>query len=283
MTAINQVIFESISDIPEYLNNNPSLHDGSGRGGAGRTDWDGGLGFDGAMNMAADGGYWEEGAAMMMEATSEAIELKREGAAPEFEWGVTGARLDVDEYLSGSPECWEYVEEDNTAPVISIGVQLYTPGGNPMSTYVNRGAALLSVIDDLEAQGVRVELWGCVSGIHRRGRDVAIDMRVCLKRAEEAWSPSSIAFGLCHPAMSRRLGFSVVEGFANMKRYCATGHSLDFDNDRPIDSEFDVWFGYRSMLSTCKYDSVKRALGAVTYEVKRQLKDNKYMAIEETA
>jgi hypothetical protein len=283
MTAINQLIFNSITEVPEYLESRPSLHSGSARDTRASKRWDDGLGFDGAMDMARDGGWWEEGAAKMIDATSEAIQLKREGAAPEIEYDVTGARLDMDEYLSGEPECWERIDDEQVSQVINIGVQLYTPGGNDMQMFVNRGAALLSIIDDLEAQGVRVELWGCVSGINRKGRREAIDMRIKLKGADESWSPASIAFGLCHPAVSRRLGFAAVETFENLRRY-AHGHTLDYDNDRPIDSDFQIWFGYRDMVRCdSNYDNVERALKRVTAEVKRQLTDGNYMQIEEEA
>ena len=55
---------------------------------------------------------------------------------------------------------------------------------------------------------------------------------------------------------------------------------LDHDNDRPIDSDFQVWFGYRNMLNN-NYSTVKHSLELVTDEVKRQLTNGNYMQIED--
>ena len=274
---MNKVIFDSISQIPEWINAHPvaGRHNTSEEGGSDKS-WDAGLGFKGAMHMAADGGYWAAGAKKMIEATSDMDLLKHDGLIAEIDYDVTGRHLDIDEYLSGSPECWEQVEEVET-PVVSIGVQAYTPGHNDQKDFTNRGAAMLSVIDDLEAKGIRVELWSCVSGKYRGNKEIGIDMRTCLKRAEENWSPSSVAFGLANAAFGRRLGFRVVEAFKDLQSsgYLG-GHALDFEDDRPDDSEFDVWFGYNDMVkSESSYGTVKSALKRVTKEIEQQLKEKK--------
>ena len=269
----NRVIFESISEIPQWLSEQ-SVQVAQGSQMRASQSWDMGEGYEGVVAMAEDGGFWEEGAAHMIEATSAMTELKRDGYTVETDYDVTGAYLDMDEYLSGSPECFVSQNEEVPVSVIKIGVQLYTPGGNDFSEYLNRGAAIMSVIDDLEMQGVRVELWGCVSGVNRRsqkGNITGIDMRVCLKQAHEAWSPSSVAFGLCHAGFGRRLGFRVAESFENNDDYCC-GHTLDFKKDRPLDSDFDCWLGYNDMVEN-EYRDVAQALSMIQKEIALQLKE----------
>ena len=279
---LNTVIFENISDIPAWLESNPSKYDRASKTSRSMS-WDLGIGYEGAVEMAADGGYWPEGAEQMIEATSEAQELKSAGLAPEIDYDVTGAVLDMDEYLAGEPECFSTELQDQHIDVIKIGVQQYTSGRNDAKEYIRRGAALMSVIDDLEARGFRVEIWGCTSGLARKDFSNGkfkkdgngIDMRTCLKRAEEAWSPSSVAFGLAHPAFARRLGFAAVESFKNLRNYMDCGHGLHHTLDRPVGSDFDIWFSYNDMVSNT-YRSVEQALKMVTAEVEKQLKGRNY-------
>jgi hypothetical protein len=272
---MNKVIFETISEIPAWIQAHPRAGGDDSSVSASRSiHWDARMGYDGAIAMAEDGGYWPEGAAKMVEATTKMDQLKHDGIVSEIDYDVTGHYLDIDEYLSGSPECWERVDEEQSAPVVSIGVQAYTPASVDQEDFTNRGAALLSVIDDLEAKGIRCELWTCVSGKYRGNKEIGIDMRVCLKRAEENWSPSSVAFGMGNAAFSRRIGFRVAESFKDLHKGYLPSHRLAFDDDRPEGSEFDVWFGYQTMVDNIdNYGSVAKALKNVTEEVEKQLKE----------
>lgn len=226
--------------------------------------WDDGLGFDGAVRVAESGGSeWTKGTEMMLKASVEVGAIKNEQTIIDREDDVTGHTLDVVDHLTGIPDCWDNSEE-SPRPVLKVGFQLYTPGGNDMRKYMNRGAALMSVLDDVIGKGVDVEVWGCLSAT-KPGTEDSIDCRVLIKGAEHSWLPSAVAFAMCHPAMSRRLGFRVAEADPLMgrNRFTNAGHAFNYRDDEPADSGFDLWIGYQDMLETFRDDHYSTPEGAL--------------------
>ena len=122
----------------------------------------------------------------------------------------------------------------------------------------NRGAAILSVIDEMENRGTRVELWA-VSRSSTDGNDrTGTNFRVKIKDASEQWSPSSVAFALCHTAYNRRLMFRIAESFKHLEKFVVSfgrGGSV-------IPDDFDVWFPF--VLST-ESDWAETPEGAMKY------------------
>lgn len=263
--------FDSISALGAYCDGLEAV-DGAARSSykAPELDWDLNIGFPGAVSMAHAGGYWPEGADQMLESHNDMATLKAEGAVPVEEYDVTGHTFDLDEYLSGSPECFITDGEEDMArkPVLSIGVQVGRAALVDGSSVVLRGAAILSVIDDLESQGYRVELWGLWAQQQRSGPGT--DFRVLLKGAEDAWSPHSVAFGICHPAMNRRLFWRVAESKAELNDLTNDGYSRGMGKGSWISEEFDVFFGWQ----TDDYYSAQQALEDIQYEVKQQLEND---------
>lgn len=271
MTNTNTIILDSISQLPAWIKDHPRKATGSSASTDGGYDrsWDRGLGFKGAMDMAANGGNWEEGAAAVSVAHVEMEGLKNTDKVPMFDLDVAGYMPDVEAFLSGDPcNMWNEEEgESDQKPIISLGVQLYIPCHVDQQRLFNRGAAILSVIDDLEGRGYRVELWGCVAGISHN-KKFGIDLRVKLKGAEEHWSPASVAFGLCHAATARRLGFRVVEAFKDADKGYLPGHAGDWSE--PVGAEFDVWFPYMTgnVEGDQHYSTAEKALDFVVNKVK---------------
>ncbi len=234
--------YKGIVDLAQYLDQgrpakrakNSSLSDYG-------SDWTLGVDYDDAVSMALDGGWWEEGAAKMISAQIKASSFLNDVVMPEMDWDVTGQRIDIDEYLNGTPECW-VTEEDvvQEAKVIKVGFSAFMCCDVPANQAINRGAALLSVIDELEAQGYRVELW---AGLHQKSDYVMTDGRVLLKDAADVWSPSSIAFAMCHPAFSRRLGFRWLELHDDTCDLTHSGYGHGMDN-KDMDNTYDVYFDY---------------------------------------
>ena len=267
------IIMESITELPAWIDTHPhkSSIENTSMSHAGESRWDRGLGFDGAMSMARKGGMWEEGASKIMRPHVEMAALKKEGRVAALDTDVAGFMPDVPAMLAGDP-CHMFAEgedEEASKPIISIGVQLYLPYGVNESKLFNRGAAILSVIDDLEDQGYRVELWGCVYGESRtRAKGFGIDLRVKLKDAADYWSPSSVAFGLCHAAFSRRLGFRVVESFEEADNGYLPGHTGQWSEAHPPKgAEFDVWFPYQVGRHGKGYATPEAALKTVTSHI----------------
>lgn len=175
-----------------------------------RASWDDGLGYGGAMEMASGGGYWPEGAEKIMDAKIEVDASAEEVFEVLPTPDVTGHTLDMDEYLAGEPECW--IRDDDVpteAPVITVGVNTGMLFDVDAQSMFNQGAAILSVVDRLESDGKRVRLMACE---HSKAGDHKANVVITIKESSDEWSPSSVAFALCHPAFNRRLiGFRAIE------------------------------------------------------------------------
>jgi hypothetical protein len=270
---MQQYTYDSLS---EFGTASKALHP-AGSYSAGRSkkpgkSWDGGINFDAACDIAiSGGGDWTEGTKRMLKATADVEALKSQRELSETDYSVTGHTLDIGELLSGNPEHWED-SQDEATPVLRVGVQLYTPAGNDMDHFINRGAALMSVLDDVIASGVDVELWGCVSGKYRGDKSKGVDARFLIKGVEHTWSPASVAFALCHPAVSRRMGFNIAESVLELQE-CGylPGHRLSFEDDQPEGSDFDLWIGYQDMLDG-NYRTPKSALERINRLVAEAVK-----------
>jgi hypothetical protein len=74
---------------------------------------------------------------------------------------------------------------------------------------INRGAAVVALIDKIQSEGQRVEL---IAFCHIAGRrNDRLIMAVTVKRPEEPIDMDRVAFALAHPSMLRRAFFRVVE------------------------------------------------------------------------
>jgi len=218
--------------------------------------------------MLNRGGYWPEGARNLLEATvkTNTALSNRQAALADFD--VTGHSLDVGEYLAGNPCCWEAAgdEEAETKPVVSIGVNCCTSANVPASTIMNRGAAVLSYVDALEAAGFRVELWSCFAAT---GGGVEADIRTLVKAAGETWSPAAVAFSICHPAWLRRVMFRHYETdpehmpMINGGSYGRVTESHLYDSDGKVDG-IDVYLpGMMGGGDASRYSTPEKAIDTV--------------------
>ena len=234
--AKEKLIFNSISEIPGWIESHPQVTRGSESTSCSSSrDWDLNTPLAKALEFARNGGNWEEGGKMVRETTLKMADLRRTGRVPSLDTDVCGFLPDVPAFLSGDPSCmWSEGEEDGVqAPILSIGVGVRAPSFATSEQKVNYGAAILSVVDELENKGVRVELWAVYA--NEKGTDKT-DFRVLIKAAEESWSPNSAAFALCHPAYHRRLMFRLAESFESLSRFTGS-YGVGYN----IKRDFDVW------------------------------------------
>ncbi len=171
------------------------------------------MNYDDAIALAADGGYWADGADRMVQGVADAAALRENYAQPMIHNDVAGFSPDVPAYLAGIPDCMlAYEPGDMTTaatPTVTIGVGTCSYNVNTQSIE-NRGIAILSLIDALESIGYRVQL--DYVGDNIAGEEGTLKrIRVILKKAGDHWNPGSVAFALCHPAMLRRLIVGLIE------------------------------------------------------------------------
>jgi hypothetical protein len=232
----SSITFNSISEIPGWVASHPQVTPGNDSTSCDSSmDWDLNVNLTKALEIAKKGGNWEEGGKLVKETTLSMANLRRTGRVPSLDTDVCGFLPDVPAYLAGDPSCmWNEGEEDGeVAPILSIGVGVRAPGGFTSRQKINYGAAILSVIDEIEDSGVRVELWAVYAN---ESCEDKTDFRVLIKAAEENWSPNSAAFALCHPAYHRRIMFRLAESFRELSRFTESyGRGYD------IRGEFDVW------------------------------------------
>jgi hypothetical protein len=211
--------FDSIVEFGRYVEACEPLH-GAGTGSDKRAshDWTLGMDLPGAFAMARTGGRWEEGTARLRAALDETQQFVSRGASKQVALRVAGFAPSVPAYLAGHPaNMLARVSGPRAkARVIRVGVNLSLGADVKAHEVMNRGAAILSVIDELEASDLRVELVGsyCANEESVNAPSGAASewyANVKVKDSGDQWNPASAAFVLCHPALCRRLGLRLKE------------------------------------------------------------------------
>jgi len=265
--------FDSIRAVAAHLDDLPRVNrtDNGGSMEAEERDgsWCAGVDLDEAHDMARTGGIWEDGARDLMDAKLEVDAVQNRATVFADDYDVTGHTLDVGEYLAGNPTHWigESDEEPEQQPILRVCVHIGRRANIPAKSVMLRGAAVLSVVDSLEAAGRRVELyalWGNKSNGHEAF------FETCVKKAEDHWSPSSVAFSLCHPAFSRRLMFRMAEGYEEISRLSrGFGNSID---PHELSQEYDLFFERQ----VDDYCTAEEALRAISRTTMNQLKEESH-------
>jgi len=192
--------------------------------------------FEEALDMALAGGHWPEGCKDLQKAIADAPLSINVDPADSFELDRIGAAVDVGEYLNNSPECMIYCEPvQQEKPVVTIGVQVHRSFDTPASSALNRGRAIMAVIDALEAQGKRVELWAILAA---PDTCKTIEAHIKLKSASQALCLENLAYALGHSAFSRRLGFRLIEAYTAKSTHGCYGGGT-------VKTEYDINYGYQ--------------------------------------
>lgn len=203
---------DDLPDVQRWLRNTPPTWTRHGCTSSQSMDsfhnsksWDFGVGYGGALKLAENG--WSEGAKDLSDRL--AAHMPNRDHVDSWRYDVAGELPDIGRYLAGDPTHMKrHGHPKGHKPIISLLVNICCSASVGANSFANYGAAMCSVIDQLENSGRRVELnvvWvSLISGV-----------RVCVgwtaKRAEDSLDLASVAFSLAHPAASRRLGFAMCE------------------------------------------------------------------------
>jgi len=227
----------------------------------------GGFSMNDAVTTALNGGNWQDGANKM---PSLAICHDRlHGHTSDesiIENNMFGFAPNVGAYLSGAPDNMMSFETAPTGDkLLRVAVHVGRIWSSEQHQVLNRGAAIMAVLDQLSREGFNIELWA----IWRNDDDgEGISVETCIKHGNDFWTPSSVAFALCHIAFQRRLCWRVAESVERgqagygLSGY-GTGMSADF-------SDFDLSFGY--VTEALKYDTLDKALTTIKTSTDQQLK-----------
>jgi hypothetical protein len=173
--------------------------------------WDLNAGYEGAVEVATNG--WADGRKLVEQTLAVLAQSSGQGIPPEDD--VAGGVLDVPSFVAGDPCHYDCDPEDASgqARIIRIIIPLSVNWAVEANILVNRGAAIASVVDSLEARGQQVEVIA-FSG-HGTSRGQA-NVRFTVKQAGEHLSTDRLAAALCHPATFRRLCFAGVESLGGL-------------------------------------------------------------------
>lgn len=208
-------------------------------------DWDLGLGYDAAMSILGRSGYWPEGKRLFSKAFFEAKQGLQVRQCPLINRDVAGYQPDVPEFIIGASPCTMMAEDSESGelaashPIVKIGINQVNHHRVSAQKLLNKGAAILALVDDLERQGLRTEIYStarvgtCVCVTPELGWDIL------LKPANQTADPSMLAFPLAHPAWGRRIGYRIVESFpVGICDMCGYVTSIV-----PSDDDYDIYIG----------------------------------------
>lgn len=188
---------------------------------------------------------WPEGRAKLEKLAADIVTPSRV-ARPECVFDVTGeGGCDVGRAMSGHPECvFDWRDSDQTVesqngPIVRIAFNTAVRADVKTAAIQYRGAAVLALIDALEAAGRRVEL--VIEKVNSVYRDDPRVFRISipLKSTDFQAQPDQIAFALVHPSMNRRMMLSLTRRCGAMGRLSAAHAYGGTTKYRP--EGYDIW------------------------------------------
>ena len=220
MTNIQPLKLSGLSDMLAYIDQHPPVNDTntSAQHNSPSHTWDFCLGYEGALKTAANGGHWPEGTDRMLAAQRLQPAPTTRQTAPAPTLAPAGSSPHVAAFLTGDPRNMRRQQPRPRLikPVIKMAANIGVASAVTASDRANVGAAYLTVVTELEQAGYRVQLdavWLVGAGNTNRQKVNAkwMNMQVTVKNPDQPFNPATAAFLLCHPAVTRRLGFAIAE------------------------------------------------------------------------
>ncbi len=182
--------------------------------------WSGGLDWNESKRLALMG--WQKGLVEIdkfQAKVNELITSKIVRHKPIY--AVAGNYIDIGNYLSNDPECFvakEYDENNQKGKIITIVCSISFSAAISPETIIQRGAMVCALIDAIEYAGYRAEVicneTSSKFASNRDGNNKErgwFEIDVVIKKANQPLNRIELAFCLAHPAMLRRVMFSVAE------------------------------------------------------------------------
>jgi hypothetical protein len=181
---------------------------------AARSDWFSVATLDEALTLAREG--WSEEVSRALTAADGAVEkVERtfEQLAFVAEYGVSGADVDIDRFLTGEPECMvDYPLRPivKAGRVITVCVSVGYSATLSTETVIKRGHAIAALVLALARLGYATEVWTDWSLDGRAGDDAPdVRIRTLVKGPQDALDAERLMFAVAHPAYKRVLHFGV--------------------------------------------------------------------------
>lgn len=228
--------------------------------------------FDQALDRALDGGYWPEGAEQLqsINLAGQAGELI-EQLNDELILAPVGGAVDIGEYLADGEECFYLMDSvEQAQTIVKIAVMNVCSSDTKASQVMNRGRAIMALVDALESRNFSVQL--DVVDSFKWKKAVFPEYRTTIKQAGEPWAAGTVAYPLANASWGRRLGFRAAEGSPcgsmTTKGY-GDGDDLVMWQSETINSgDYDFAFGY--MLGESIFNTPNGALRSVISTANKQ-------------
>lgn len=195
---------------PKWSPDNPQY--GSHGTGGNREHFTGTATFEDASRLALYG--WPAGRENLVNTI--AIVNPERTTYQSHSYDVAGEYPNVPRAIAGDPMSMVRQRRTHIAshPVVRIDYNVTVPWMLNADCIVNRGAALLSVVDALESRGYSCELRLIFKGYSQTKR---IHISIVYKRAGDALDLDRAAFAVTHPSVLRRFYFAVCEQHSDLR------------------------------------------------------------------
>lgn len=199
--------WDSLHEMGEWIARTPRKWPDSSSEANYGEDWTLGANYADAVNMARNG--WLEGAERAQGA------LKAFNAATphvDTKTDFYGFRPHVPRFCAGAPDNMirhtRHEASLGQGRVLTLIVPLFLSAATHARYAANFGVGVAQYVNQLESDGMRVELIGCFVQSNGKFRT---SQAVTIKHADQPLDLAVVAFAIGHPAMFRRLGFALQE------------------------------------------------------------------------
>lgn len=167
------------------------------------TKWAGSDSLGAAIHLAV------HGCPVTRDRMEKAVAALAPEQAIEWEFAPVGVLPNIPAYAAGVPESMMFpVETERQTRIARICVNISASASIDPESIINRGAAIVALIDRLQIEGWRIEL--SVVDQSRHDNDTS-SYRIVVKQAQEPIDMDRISFALAHPSMLRRVLFRIHE------------------------------------------------------------------------
>lgn len=224
-----QIIFDDLHEFWIYAFQESNAHQKSSRDNI--SEWNGGVSWIEAKQLAING--WEEGLKEIKKYHSLIIpKITNKILISNKIHSVAGYNVDVGRYLSNDPECFvsrEIRVNNSPGKVFTLVCSISFSSNIQPKIIIQRGAIICALIDAIEYAGHRVEVIFNASMSYRNSSEHLegklknngwLEISTTVKKADQHLTMIELAFCLAHPAMLRRIVFSVaeLEGWSDFSR-----------------------------------------------------------------
>lgn len=236
MIINKELYFEDLSSFWRYAMQDSNAYRKSSRENH-SLQWSGGLTWEEAKQMAISG--WRDGMNEIEKYRAQILPIIAEKVLrPQQIYAIAGYTVDIGNFLANEPECFiarEYEEKNYPGRIYKIVCSISFSAAIKPETIIQRGAMICALIDAIEFAGHRAEVI-CNDAMsagdyeeYREGRNKErgwFETSVTVKKSTQPLEMTDLAFCLAHPAMLRKMMFSVCElngwsDFANNYGYPA--------------------------------------------------------------